>query len=443
MADTTQYGPPSPAGNNQQIAPQDLLSQFILGIPRASSPLLPSDDSLERMGQGTGQPGSTAMSSPSAPVAPVPSAPAAPPTDDAVAAARKGVDATQQRISGALNSIENTENQIAANKPVDPTQYRPSWKDRLLGIGVGAMAGMVNPENAAPTANNVAWRGYNRAVAARQRALEPLFTQLNQEKDINLPLYKEQSAEDWKNYEAARNDRTDQRLQEATDARAQYEKDITDVRQQIADNNRQNAVDRINELQKRLDERTQNDKDKLDMQRQLLDLKEQALNLKADQTGKTKPNVIENEKALAIQKARDTYARNAKTFQDDPKGAKEAKEQFVQALRDAQSSYEAKVAENGGTPEHWDVDDNGNFTKAQGGGAPAPAPAPVPAAAPAPAPAPTKNRMTDEVKTAPKSQASGPPASLWKNKESKILTLKGPDGKTAKWQLVNGVPKQL
>lgn len=44
---------------------------------------------------------------------------------------------------------------------------------------------------------------------------------------------------------------------------------------------------------------------------------------------------------------------------------------------------------------------------------------------------------------APQSQTSIPPASLWNGKETKRLTLEGPDGKQHKWELRGGVPSQV
>lgn len=40
-------------------------------------------------------------------------------------------------------------------------------------------------------------------------------------------------------------------------------------------------------------------------------------------------------------------------------------------------------------------------------------------------------------------QQSGPPSSLWKGREGKVLTIKMPHGGTEKWQLKQGIPTKV
>lgn len=411
---------------NQTQSPLDLLSQLIGNLPQPGTPQFngqgpmapPATDDAKALAPPP-TPGSTADLESKVPQLPRQFPQAS--DDPAITGARAQLDRSQGQIQDSLGRMQSAQQKIAAVPPVNPANYQPSWKDRLMGAGVGTLAGIGDPRQAGPAAHNFAYRGLERADANRAHTLAPLLQQLATERQA-LPLYKDSADTAWKQFEGGRQDREDAIKQQNADTNQEFKESIADIRQQIANGNSDTAQQKIAQAEKQLAERTENDKGKLDMQRQLLDLKQQIFDAKvakgnpADKPAtKAQFAMVEQRKATGLAKAEAQYQREiALIGPTDANGRQEVADRLAQNKQDVQDSYLEQQAALQGNPD---------------GGAPKPAAA-TPKTAATPAAASPQ---------APTAQA--PPSSLWKGKEGKVLVLKTAQGKTERWQLIGGTPK--
>lgn len=383
----------SQAQNQNQFAPMDQLSQLIMSLPRASAPALP-------------------------PVA-SPTPVLQPPTDDAaLAVPRAAVVRAGQNLQNSTDKVSDLENKVAAVNAAhanDATTYKPHWYDRLFGAGLGTLAGIGgNGKAASEVGYDVAHRGLERADTLKQRQLAPLLTQLNQERDINLPLYKEENSNALGQLREAREEgiasSREKELQErankygSTPIGNPYKDDKSSTgwsvktadgrviesgppkslpKEPAEPKNYEEALVAASDAYKDGDNK---EGDRLSrLAHDMLDARiKQARESRPPKEDKgEKPATkaqfaqLDNRKAQAIDKANRTYRKAVQDAAGDPDLMKQALSNKVEDLRDAQNAYESGISDLGGTPEHWEVDDSGNFTKA-GGSAPAPA-----AAAPA------------------------------------------------------------
>src|SRR5207302_7566759 len=101
------------------------------------------------------------------------------------------------------------------------------------------------------------------------------------------------------------------REQQTATANAEYKNDLNDIKEQIAKSNHEQAMSRIQEMEKRLDEKTNHDKDWLGVQNELLELRRQALELKEKKGDKKSGNLSDK-----IQKDKDAGEARAKREYD-------------------------------------------------------------------------------------------------------------------------------
>lgn len=397
-------GTAQPAG-----PPLDQLSQLLMNLPRESSPL----DTL------MAQPPTMPTLAPA--TAPAPAAQPPRPSDDpAITAARAGMDQSQAQLQTALGARRDIESKIAAVPPVNAQDYKPHWYDRLLGFGVGTAAGYGNPSAAQPAASGVTYRRLNQADAQRQRTLQPLLDQLNaSERDV--PLLNAANESSWRNFTAAREGKNLDRQQEATDARAQYEKDISGIRQQVADateknndNKRQEAERRLDDLEKRIQLQNELGYDRLGMMKEIAELRD-------SMKGRATPGQFagtEAKKAQGLAAAEKDYQKKITLLApNDTEGRKQAADELEQAKQATQNAYENEVTSLGRGASHMEY------------GAPAtssPAASAPPGKTPTPTPANGKGYVT-------------PNASMWKDK-SKGLRVRQKDGTVQTWKLEKGSP---
>src|SRR5579872_3486269 len=199
----------APSGSPAQISNLDQLSQLIMRLPRAGgSPidtLVPPAGAQSKFAETN--------PSPDAPMKPIPGAlsaspaPAAgstadlesrvrpqpspaqpnPPSDDPMLSYKAALDKSNQNLQDMIAQENATRAKMAAVPAVNPHDYRPKWYDRLMGAGVGFLAGYGNAARGIEAGSEVTNRRLTNAQKQRQAALQPLMEQLNAERE-EVPL---------------------------------------------------------------------------------------------------------------------------------------------------------------------------------------------------------------------------------------------------------------
>jgi len=320
-------------------------------------------------------------------------------------------DQSNSPVMGAYKRFQDLTQQREALQPPTRADYKPNWKDRLkggliggiVGLGGGAALGTRVGSGITERKFNNAQSDYESKSGALDKAIENERGGFGAAEAVGkIPQ---------QDFENKMKVRGEQRQESRDTANEQYKSDLNNVRQSIADQKHEDAMNKLDQLQKQLDQKTGNDKDKLDLQRQLLELRRDALDARE---GKAKSNTtsvnIESKKAAALQKAKTQFDKEMANAPDE-ESKKQAQDNYSQAQQEAQDAYEAEIQANGGTANHQDV------STWQG----KPAAAAPPAAKPGPStpPAPTKSG-----KQPPK---VGDPVTLKGGKTGKVTKLY-PDG---------------
>lgn len=203
-------------------------------------------------------PVSTPAAAPSAPAPPLPApitngAPPAPASDDpSISPLPKPPDLSQSPVASLLKQYNDTQSKIAAVPPVDYNAKKPSPWSRLLGGIVGTAAGYGGgPQVAQQVARGVTYRTLNQADIERQRQLDPLFQQLQTERE-GIPLAQAASQVPQQDFENNMSVAKESRERAAEKSASQYKSDIADIRQQVATNNNANAKSKLEELATKL-----------------------------------------------------------------------------------------------------------------------------------------------------------------------------------------------
>lgn len=193
---------------------KDQLSMLFANLPKPGAPAAP--------GAAPGAVAPTMAAAPPAapapPIQPAAQSPVAPPSDDpAITAGRQSLDQSNTSLQEAIKAYQGTQSKIAAVPPVDVQANKPHWYDRLLAGVVGTAAGYGGgPQVAEQAAHGVAYRKLNQADNERQRQLDPLFQQLQSEKE-GIPMYQAANEGAWRQFQGGLDTSREHRLQEADD----------------------------------------------------------------------------------------------------------------------------------------------------------------------------------------------------------------------------------
>jgi hypothetical protein len=433
------------ANDQQQF--QDALSQLWARIPDPNQPasptLLPGMPGAPPVTAGLPANGARVTQVPYpnvTPTAPPAMAPAAPkPSDDPALTMPTLPQTPTFQAPDLLNKRTATRtaiDSVNAAHANDARDNRPHWYDRLLGGALGAAVGGVtgNEKQGAEVGGKVTNRAFNRVDQQRQRELSPLFRNLNAQKE-DEPFYKESDKAGQDTFEDKFKVAKEGREQQTATANAEYKNDLNDIKQSMADNKHDEALSRIQEMEKRLDEKTNHDKDWMDIQNKLLDLRQQAIDLKEKNGGKKTGNIsdrIQKDKDATESRAKRDYdkAMEGITDKNSPE-ALDARRAYIQAMQASQNSYEQRIENSGGEPEHVEYDEGGVARNNAGS-----------AVGEARSAAPPSEKPGPETAAAPAQSAKGditPQASQWKDK-SKGLRVKQPGGAVQVWKLENGKP---
>jgi hypothetical protein len=362
-------------GNDQQF--QDALSQLFASIQnpnqQPSPTLLPGMPGAPPVTSNLPANGARSTAIPfrpmATPAAPPPVAPTVPkPSDDPALSMPalppvptfQAPDVLNKRIA-TRTGIEDV-NRAHAN---DARDNKPHWYDRLLGGVTGAVVGGLtgNEKQGAEVGGKVTNRAFNRADTEKQRELSPLLRELNSQKE-DEPFYTRSDKAGQDTFEDKFKVAKEGREQQTATANAEYKSDLNDIKQSMADNKHEEALSRIQEMEKRLDEKKDHDKDWLGVQNQLLELRKQTLELKEKKgAGKKSGNLSDK-----IQKDKDAGEARAKREYDQAMAgisdknspeALEARQSYIQKMQASQNSYEQRIEGQGGEPEHVEYDENG------------------------------------------------------------------------------------
>jgi hypothetical protein len=187
-----------------------------------------------------------------------------------------------------MGAYEDTEKKIAAVPPLDPNSLRPKWYDRLLGGGVGFLAGYGNAERGAQLGGAVTNRRYTEAKNERSAQISPLLEQLNAERE-EIPMLNSANESAWRQFQGAQDAKKLDIQQNKADTDREYKQDIVDIRQQIQAGNIQKASDLLDQKQKELAERQKRGEDTRNYRDGLLDLKQQMQDWKEKHGSDPKP----------------------------------------------------------------------------------------------------------------------------------------------------------
>jgi hypothetical protein len=335
------------------------------------------------------------------PVAPKPIAAAPPATDDPqLAAARQRFQDTTSQFTGLLDQEKDLGNKIAAVPQVNRADYKPSIGRQILAIVLGTLAGAKgNTQLAADTGNSVRDLKYNRAEEARNKTLAPFLAQQNAV-ERQMPLLNAANESAWREYQAGMGEKKEALAEKKEGDTTQWHNDLNDIRDRIGQGNiDERDQRRLDQIEQEKD-KVKNDRDRLALEQQIAQIRQQVAN-----TGSA-GEVDRASQAEINQKQRPVLST-----------IKIMEQRLMLDPKDTEATQELAKAHDQLTQIENDV--RNRRAPAATPGAPAKANSAAPTA------------------------ASGPPASLWKGKETKVLTLKDDKGNTSKWQLVKGQPQQI
>jgi hypothetical protein len=385
----------------------DGLSQLWANLPRAAAPVTPG-----AVGAPPGAPPVAAspqlgmqMPRATAPPPPQPAAPAAPATDDPqLAGARQRFQDTTSQYSDLLQQQKDIGNKISSVPQVNRADYKPSLGRNILAMVLGTMAGMKgNTQLAADTANSVRDSKYNRAEETRNKELAPFLAQQNAI-ERQVPLLHDTSDAAWRQYQAGMEGAKLNLAEKKEADTTQLRSELNDIRDRAAQGNiEERDARRLDQIEQEKD-KVKNDRDRLALEQQIATIRQQTAN-----TGTA------NETDRATQAEINQKSR--------PINSRLAAMEHTRALLLAEGGADEQIKKLDGEIKASNDELDKIETDVRARRQPAGGAAGSPAGAAAP--------------------AGAPPATLWKNKESKVLTLKDSKGNTSKWQLKNGQPTQL
>lgn len=397
---------------------------------------------------------------PAPPIQQAPAAPVAAPSDDpAITSGRQNLDQSSAALQDAIKTYQGTQAKIAAVPPVDYNAKKPSPWSRLLGGIVGTAAGYGGgPQVAQQVARGVTYRTLNQADIERQRQLDPLFQQLQSERE-GIPMYQAANEGAWRQFQGGLDASRENRLKQADDntigsklptkeigpdGQAHYyqitkggQKVEVETPKSVLDDQRKRDEDSNTPATGARPEPDPTSKGAYRIKTKSGDyipytfksVDEAAL--AGDKTGtalfnrehqpretdkekRGTPNQfagVEVKKQQALTSAEHAYKKALTDLApNDADGQKEALDELNGAKQRAQDAYEQELQSLGGTASHVDA-----TTAGKPGGK----------------------------STAPPNAAT-PPPTLWQGKETKILSLRDPATKQVhRWQLKGGAPQMI
>lgn len=251
-------------------------------------------------------------------------------------------DITQSPVAGAYKRYSDLAAQRESIQPPNRADFKPTWKDRLLGGTVALLSGN------AKAGADLTTRKFRNASSDFNDKTGNLDKQLEIERG-GLAAAKDVGELPQRDFENKLQVTREGREQKTAQANADYKGDLADIKQSIADNN-------LDMAQKKLNEASQKNENDFNYHKQLLDLRKELLDQREKGAGSKTTSVgIENKKAQALSKAKSQYDKETENAGNDPDLRKQADDNFKQAQQDAQDAYEAEIAANGETPTHQDT----------------------------------------------------------------------------------------
>lgn len=264
-------------------------------------------------------------------------------------------DITQSPVAGAYKRYSDLAAQRESIQPPNRADFKPTWKDRLLGGTVALLSGN------AKAGADLTTRKFRNASSDFNDKTGNLDKQLEIERG-GLAAAKDVGELPQRDFENKIHVTREGRERATGEARIGEEKARAARLQDQIDNpphrEPKNADEALSAASAETDPQEKARLIKLasDLHTQEIDRVKSARPPREEKTASKTASVgIENKKAQALSAAKRQYDKETENAGNDPDLRKQADDNFKQAQQDAQDAYEAEIAANGGTPSHQDT----------------------------------------------------------------------------------------
>jgi hypothetical protein len=266
-------------------------------------------------------------------------------------------------LTPAIQRMNDLMTKWAAVPAVDPSQVKPRWWERALGVALGATQ-LRNPENAGNVASEVVNRRLVGAERNRNLALQPIDQQIAAEREA-FPLYTAAGEAAYRQAQLGLDTNRENRERYTAKTNAGYKSDWNQIRQQSADDRQKANEDRIQQQKDAFEERERRDRETNEQRQQLNDIRDRLATKKEAGSG-TKQGTpgqfagLEVKKQQALGKAHSDYQKAVSALApDDVEGHKQAEQDLLDSQQQAQDAYEQEITSLGGTAQHFDYRSQG------------------------------------------------------------------------------------